>query len=47
MGQYKKLWCVLIIVLTITFTLLGYLGMEVYRQAPPFPENTSHQVGKP
>lgn len=38
MGQYKKLWYILICVLTITFGLLGYLGVEVYRQAPPFPE---------
>lgn len=38
MGQYKKLWYTLICVLTLTFGLLGYLGVEVYRQAPPFPE---------
>ena len=38
MGQYKKLWYALFAVLTITFSLLGYLGVEVYRQAPPFPE---------
>lgn len=38
MGQYKKLWYILIAVLTVTFGLLGYLGVEVYRQAPPFPE---------
>lgn len=46
MGQYKKLWCVLIIVLTITFTLLGYLGVEVYRQAPPFPEKYVSSSGQ-
>ncbi|VEG69922.1 Nitric oxide reductase subunit B [[Pasteurella] aerogenes] len=38
MGRYKKLWATLLIVLTLTFTLLGYLGVEVYRQAPPVPE---------
>lgn len=38
MGQYKKLWYTLIAILTVTFGLLGYLGVEVYRQAPPFPE---------
>ena len=37
MGQYKKLWYALIAVLTITFSILGYLGVEVYRKAPPFP----------
>ncbi len=35
---YKKLWWLLIAILGITFTLLGYLGREVYRQAPPIPE---------
>ena len=34
---YKKLWWLLIAVLAVTFTLLGYLGREVYRQAPPIP----------
>ena len=38
MGQYKKLWYALIAVLTITFSILGYLGVEVYRKAPPFPQ---------
>ncbi|MDK4688812.1 nitric-oxide reductase large subunit [Kingella negevensis] len=38
MGEYKKLWYALISVLIVTFSLLGYLGTEVYRQAPPFPE---------
>ena len=47
MGQYKKLWYALIAVLTITFSILGYLGVEVYRKAPPFPQqyvSTSGQV---
>ena len=38
MGQYKKLWYALIAVLIVTFSILGYLGTEVYRQAPPFPD---------
>lgn len=38
MGEYKKLWYILCTVLVVTFSLLGYLGVEVYRQAPPFPE---------
>lgn len=37
MGPYKKLWFLLIAVLAITFSLLGYYGSEVYRQAPPIP----------
>ncbi len=37
MGSYKKLWFTLIGVLIVTFSLLGYYGREVYRQAPPIP----------
>ena len=37
MGSYRKLWFTLIAVLALTFSLLGYYGTEVYRQAPPIP----------
>src|SRR5690554_408671 len=37
MGQYKKLWFVLIGILAITFAILGYYGKEIYREAPPIP----------
>ncbi|NLY64192.1 MAG: nitric-oxide reductase large subunit [Alcaligenaceae bacterium] len=37
MGSYKKLWWTLIAVLAVTFSILGYFGAEVYRQAPPIP----------
>ncbi|MDO4641135.1 MAG: nitric-oxide reductase large subunit [Neisseria sp.] len=46
MGQYKKLWLSLITVLIITFSILGYLGTDVYRNAPPFPEKYISQDGK-
>jgi len=36
-GPYKKLWFLLIAVVAVTFSLLGYYGNEVYRQAPPVP----------
>ncbi|OBX04233.1 nitric oxide reductase large subunit [Gallibacterium genomosp. 3] len=45
MGQYKKLWMILLTTLILTFTLLGYLGVEVYRQAPPIPEAYVTQDG--
>ena len=32
--------------LVVTFTLLGYLGVEVYRQAPPFPEKYVSESGQ-
>ncbi|MGP1718471.1 MAG: nitric-oxide reductase large subunit [Methylophilus sp.] len=37
MGIYKKLWLILIAVLIATFTILGYMGAEIYRSAPPVP----------
>lgn len=37
MGQYKKLWFVLIGILIVTFSILGYYGKEIYREAPPIP----------
>lgn len=41
MGGYKKLWWTLIAVLIVTFTILGYIGAEIYRTAPPIPEQVS------
>jgi len=38
MGEYRKLWWSLIGVLGVTFCLLGWFGHEIYRQAPPIPE---------
>jgi len=46
MGQYKRLWFLLIAVLTVTFSLLGYYGVEVYRQAPPMPKQVVTADGK-
>jgi nitric oxide reductase subunit B len=37
-GNYRKHWFALIGVLIVTFSLLGYYGAEVYRQAPPIPD---------
>ncbi|WP_159992059.1 nitric-oxide reductase large subunit [Pelistega ratti] len=37
MGNYKKLWYWLFGILLVTFTILGYLGVDVYRNAPPIP----------
>lgn len=37
MGEYRKLWWLLIAILMLTFGILGYFGREVYRQAPPIP----------
>lgn len=47
MGEYRKLWWTLIAVLGVTFCLLGWFGREVYRQAPPIPEQVVSADGTP
>ncbi|CAM5789950.1 nitric-oxide reductase large subunit [Castellaniella caeni] len=37
MREYKKLWWALIGVLVVSFGILGWMGKEVYHQAPPIP----------
>ncbi len=37
MGEYKKLWWLLLAVLAVTFGILAWSGVEVYRQVPPIP----------
>jgi len=47
MREYKKLWLLLAVVLVVTFGVLGWSGVEVYRQVPPIPSKvvtTSGQV---
>lgn len=34
----KKLWIGFILVMVISFSILGYYGREIYREAPPIPE---------
>lgn len=38
MGEYRKLWWTLLAVVAITFSILGWFGREVYREAPPIPK---------
>src|SRR5690606_11158001 len=46
MGAYRKLWFTLIGVLIVTFSLLGYYGTDIYRQAPPIPAQVTTTEGK-
>jgi len=46
MGEYRKLWWTLIIILGVTFSLLGWAGREVYRQAPPIPKQVVTTAGQ-
>jgi nitric oxide reductase subunit B len=46
MKLYKKYWLALIAVLLVTFSILGYFGKEIYRQAPPIPEQVISPNGQ-
>ncbi|MES2825938.1 MAG: nitric-oxide reductase large subunit [Pseudomonadota bacterium] len=46
MAQYRKLWWLLIAILMLTFSLLGYFGREVYRKAPPIPAQVVSEGGQ-
>ncbi|WP_444917967.1 nitric-oxide reductase large subunit [Microbulbifer sp. JMSA003] len=46
MRTYKSLWWTLIGVLTVTFSILGYFGSEIYRKAPPIPDAFVSENGK-
>ncbi|MDP2722272.1 MAG: nitric-oxide reductase large subunit [Bacteroidales bacterium] len=34
----KRLWITFIVVMVASFSVLGYYGIEIYRQAPPIPD---------
>lgn len=38
MGEYRKLWWILITILIVTFAILGFSGVEIYKNAPPIPQ---------
>ena len=46
MGPYKKHWFTLIGLCIVMFSLLGYLGVDIYRSAPPIPAQVSTASGK-
>lgn len=46
MREYRKLWWLLIAILIVTFSILGYFGREVYRQAPPIPGKVLTESGQ-
>ena len=47
MGQYKKFWFLLVAVLIGAFSILGYYGFEIYREAPPIPKQYVTEQGEP
>ncbi|HNQ10538.1 MAG TPA: hypothetical protein PKM45_08935, partial [Giesbergeria sp.] len=46
MGNYRKHWFTLIGVMIVCFSLLGYYGVEVYRTAPPIPQQVQTEDGR-
>ncbi|HTH50776.1 MAG TPA: hypothetical protein VL501_02520, partial [Pyrinomonadaceae bacterium] len=42
----KRLWLILGSVMVISFAVLGYIGVEIYHQAPPTPEQVITTGGK-
>lgn len=46
MPNYRRLWIALFVVLGVTFALLGFIGREIYRVAPPIPEQVVSVDGK-
>lgn len=42
----KKLWIGFILVMVISFSILGYYGIEIYREAPPIPEKVITPEGE-
>ncbi|MCI2807253.1 nitric-oxide reductase large subunit [Eoetvoesiella caeni] len=46
MGEHRKLWWTLIAILAVTFTILGFSGVEIYKKAPPIPEKVVTSAGQ-
>ncbi len=46
MKHQKKLWIAFLLVVGISFSILGYFGYEIYQQAPPIPEKVVTKDGK-
>lgn len=44
--HYRRLWLGLGVVIVGSFTVLGYFGRELYRQAPPIPERVVTSDGR-
>jgi len=44
--QYRKLWLTFAIVVVASFAVLGWFGREIYRQAPPVPDQVVTTDGR-
>ena len=44
--KYRKLWLGFVAVIVGSFAVLGYFGIEIYREAPPIPLKVVTTSGK-
>ncbi len=44
--EYRRLWIAFALVIVGSFTVLGYYGSEIYRDAPPVPEQVVTTDGR-
>ncbi len=44
--NYKREWLILGLTLIVAFSILGFFGREIYRQAPPIPEQFRSENGE-
>ena len=44
--RYTRLWILLGLVVVTSFATLGYFGVELYRQAPPIPDQVVTTDGR-
>lgn len=42
----RKLWIAFILVMVVSFGILGYYDREIYRKAPPVPDKVISESGK-
>jgi nitric oxide reductase subunit B len=42
----KKLWLVFVVIFVFSFAILGWVGTEIFRQAPPIPKEVATTDGK-
>ena len=45
MQNITKLWILFSVIIVISFSVLGYFGFEIYRQAPPIPAQVLSEDG--
>lgn len=43
---YKKYWISLFLILVTTFSIMGFVGIDIYREAPPIPLEIVSEDGK-